>query len=265
MKLFGMMAFVFLAFSAAEAAPSASCQQLTTALDKKSAIDVRVVFGYKDARPARFVGDRHERVAFIEKLTSPCKGTDLACGFRRMHNNADLFTRAIGPFFNQQDVRVTVVNSSVGSDDAENLNDPFQKWKSAQAQKEFLNGLKEADIVLYNGHSRFGGGPDFVSPELKKDGSVKSAGYKSNRQGLNRMLTALEESRRPKAAKFSGLKVIGMYSCSSSQLFNKKIRRVSEAGLISSDVLMYYSDALTDSLSDLSALLNKRCPQALSF
>ena len=57
-----------------------------------------MVFGYKDSRPARFVGDRHERLALIQRLTSECSGSQQACGFERSPENSDLFIKSImGP------------------------------------------------------------------------------------------------------------------------------------------------------------------------
>lgn len=247
------------------AAEAPSCSALKSSLFSKSSIEVRMVFGYKDARPARFVGDRHERLAFIEKLTSPCSGENQACGFYRSIEDADLLTKPVEIDGRVRAVKLYVVNSSVGSDDEENLSDPFQDWKSNHAETAFLDGLRSSDVVFYNGHSRFGGGPDFTSPKLARDGSVSVSAYKNNRQGLTKLVRALEEGRKPKSKDYAGLKVLGLYSCTSSQHFNRRIRSSSEAGLISSNALMYYSDALDQSVAALNTLLQNRCPKSLHF
>jgi hypothetical protein len=160
---------------------------------------------------------------------------------------------------------LVVVNSSVGTDDEENSRDPFQRWKSAHAQAVFLEGLKSADVVFYNGHSRFGGGPDFRSPLLARDGTVDAASYKSRKAGIGRMISSLEESKSAKAGSFARLKLLGLFSCESSRHFNSKIRRLSEAGLISSPQLMYYSDALAQSLAALDDVLAGKCPRGVTF
>ena len=249
----------------APASESRSCSNLKSSLFDKPSVEIRMIFGYKDARPARFVGDRHERLAFIQKMTAPCKGEDQACGFFRSIEDADLLTKPLDIDGQIKVVRLYVVNSSVGSDDEENLKDPFQDWKSQHAETEFLEGLKKSDVVFYNGHSRFGGGPDFRSPKLAKDGTVSVSAYKNNRQGLTKLIRALEDGRKPKARDFASLKVLGLYSCTSSQHFNRRIRSSSEAGLISSNALMYYSDALDQSVTALNTLLQNRCPKSLQF
>lgn len=246
-----------------------SCETLQDALFAKDSLEVRVIFGYKDARPARYVGDRHEKAAFVERLTGPCRTESQACEFVQSATDSELFVKVLkvgqGAHQSSKEIRVYVVNSAVGSDDEENLDDPFQAWKSRHAQNSFLRGLEKADVVFYNGHSRFGGGPDFKSPTLAKDGSIDPRPYKKGRNGLNQLLTALEDSQKPKLPRYSGLKVLGLFSCSSSQHFNTQIKKVSDAALMSSTNLMYYTDALNQSLSALDTLLERRCPVSLTF
>jgi hypothetical protein len=249
----------------AHATPPPSCKLMQDSLYAKPVIEIRMIFGYKDARPARFVGDRHERATFVDEILAPCRGDEMACGFVRDESDADVFTKPVLINGNLKTARLIVVNSSVATDDNENMSDPFQRWKSAHAQSVFLDGLKDADVVFYNGHSRFGGGPDFRSPTLAKDGSVDAPSYKRRSSGLKKMITAFDESRSSKAAPFARLKILGLFSCDSSQHFNAKIRRVSAAGLISSPQLMYYSDALTQSRSALDDILTGRCPRNVIF
>lgn len=262
----------------ASAAPE-QCKAMEDALYSKSTLRVRMVFGYKDARPARFVGDRHERLAFIERVTSSCgvadsktellgtkkAGGSQICGFVRSHDNADLFMKKISIRGRERKVLLWVVNSSVGTDDQENATDPFQRWKSKYAELAFNSGLRDADVVMYDGHSRFGGGPDFASPRLADDGTVDPSSYQTERPGLTKMLSALKESVRPKAGPFSKLKMLGLFSCSSSQHFTQEIHEVSKAGIVASKVLMYYSDALAQSLSTLDDVLKARCPRSIGF
>src|SRR4051812_11465617 len=62
---------------------SEACRRRYLSFYEKPEIDVKIVFGYKDARPARFVADRYERAVFIQRLVRECKGENFACGFRR--------------------------------------------------------------------------------------------------------------------------------------------------------------------------------------
>lgn len=246
----------FVAVRTPAAAPQ--CSVMEKSLYSRDTLKVRMVFGYKDARPARFVGDRHERLAFIEKITTPCSSDkETRCGFARSHDNADLFLKKVKVKKRTHRVLLWVVNSSVGTDDQENRDDPFQRWKSKYAEEAFTTGLRDADVVLYDGHSRFGGGPDFAPPELGRGDVVDPAAYLSTRSGLTKMTKAMKGSKR--------LKMLGLFSCASSQHFNEEIRAVSKAGLVSSKVLMYYSDALAQSLSTLDDVLTGRCPRTISF
>lgn len=242
------------------------CSTMQEALYKKSTIRIRMVFGYKDARPARFVGDRHERLAFLERITSVCADEKSeSCGFARSHSNADLFMKKSIIKGKERKILLWVVNSSVGTDDQENQTDPFQRWKSKYAEQAFLSGLRDTDVVMYDGHSRFGGGPDFYSPKLASDGTVDPTSYQEDRPGLTKMMSSLKGSVRPKAGPFSKLKLLGLFSCSSSQHFTEDIHTVSKAGMVTSKVLMYYSDALEQSLATVNDVLLGRCPSGTTY
>ena len=236
------------------------CKEAYDRLYNKPKVDVRVVFGYKDARPARFVGDRHERLAFVQKITAKCEGPDdNACGFVRSSHNADLFEKSIRtPAGRKVTVELRVTHSSVGSDDASNRVDPFQSWQSVYARRTFLMGIESADVVLYNGHSRFGGGPDFDPPKLRKTQEINASYYKTKRPGLKETVAALKSRPKGRDPKKS-LKILGMFSCESSQHFTEEIQKRSATALITSKGLLYYADAFQNSLAALDSLLGSRC------
>jgi hypothetical protein len=236
------------------------CTETYRKLFAKPTVNIRIVFGYKDARPARFVGDRHERLAFVQRILRTCEGANQACGFNRDDDNADLFTKEIdGPDGRKVNVRLVVASSSIGSDDASNRQDAYQKWQSGYAERIFLTGIEKADIVFYNGHSRFGGGPDFEVPHLTEAGTVDVSYYRGRRPGFQKIREKLHE----RVAKGEdSLKLFGLFSCTSSQHFAEEIEAESKGtGLISSRSLIYYTDALDNSLSALSAVLEMRCPR----
>jgi hypothetical protein len=244
----------------AKAGATEACNKTYKAIFSKSTVKIRVVFGYKDARPARFVGDRHERVAFVQRLLEPCTGSDFACGFTRSPKNSDLFAKTVvGTDERSVQVRLWVVNSSVGSDDAANRDDPFQSWRSHYAAAAFYTGVSESDIVLYNGHSRFGGGPDFSPPRLAARDQIDAGYYIAERPGISKLLESLKKAQKSEGG--IQAKVLGLYSCSSSQHFTQEINQTANLRLLSSRKLVYYADALEDSLSDLSNILQVRCPR----
>lgn len=234
-----------------------ACRQTYFAFYRNPQVDIKVVFGYKDARPARFVADRYERMIFIQRLTQKCTGKNLACGFLRSAADADLLTKVIGgPDGKGRTIFLRAIPSSVGPDDEENKIDPFQKWRTRYANLAFLQGLTHADAVIYNGHSRGGGGPDFGPPRLGKDQDVDFGWYRKNEPGLVPIIRTLEGAP-------SQLKLLGLYSCASSKHFLDRVRKAKpDLGLITSPKLIYFSDALESSLESVSSLLAMKCEGA---
>lgn len=230
-------------------------------------LKILVAFGYKDARPARFVGDRYERALFVQRVLAPCEPGEHACGFERGEEDADLFTkRIVGADGRKKSVELRIVHSSVGPDDQENRIDPHQLWRSDYARELFLRAIRDSAAVFYNGHSRAGGGPDFHPPELGWGQHVRYDLYRSRAQGLKEMTVAISDSK-------AAVKMMGMFSCASSQHFSGEIlkawgasrssqtssKTTKELGWISSSQLLYFADALESSLQALSALLGMKC------
>jgi hypothetical protein len=236
---------------------SPACLAAYENLYRNDSLEIHVAFGYKDARPARFVGDRYERIVFIQHLSAPCHDDDFACGFHRDGDDADLLSKEIiGPDGNPRTVNIRITNSSVGPDDNENRENLFQRWQSRHSQKNFLQGLRSADVVFYNGHSRDGGGPDFSPPRLRSNDHVDYAWYIRNKPGVQNMIEALRESdEAPKA--------LGLFSCVSDKHFARQIWQIAPAtALITSRKLLYYADAIASSLGALNAILGMWCEPA---
>jgi hypothetical protein len=234
-----------------------ACRQTYLGFYRNPEVDVKVVFGYKDARPARFVADRYERMIFIQRLTQKCTKKYFACGFTRSKSDADLLTRKLrGPDGKPRTIVLRAIPSSAGPDDEENRIDPFQKWRTRYANLAFLQGLSNADAVIYNGHSRAGGGPDFSPPRLAKNRDVDFAWYRKNEPGFTPIIATLEGAP-------SKLKLLGLYSCASSKHFLDRVRKVKpDLGLITSPKLIYFSDALESSIESISSLLAMKCEGA---
>jgi hypothetical protein len=219
------------------------------------ALEFRIVFGYKDARPARFVADRYERMMLVERLVADCKGTDTVCGFHRDEKETDLFTKQMtGPDGKPRAVHLRVASASAGADDVENRTDPFQENQSRFAEALYLEGLEHADVVLYNGHSRDGGGPDFRPPRLR-DGHVDYGWYRSEMSGIGLTLDRLRIARGPPP-----LELLGILSCASTKHFLDKIHAVRPGlALLTSPKLLYFSDAFESTVASLGSVLRMRC------
>ena len=168
-----------------------------TQIESKN-FDVRVFFGYKDTRPARFVADRYEAAVFSEILTMSCANGREDCDFKKVdtdHYEGILLTKAINSHNKKQTtVNVRIWTSSVGADDSENRKNPFQKWRSEYVKDQFIHALKKADVIFYNGHSRAGGGPDFSAPLLTSKNHVNYLNYQKNKPGFQLITKTLAQS-----------------------------------------------------------------------
>jgi hypothetical protein len=224
------------------------CRQAYLGLYAKDSLDFRMVFGYKDARPARLVGDRYERNAVISRV--------LAMGFVRDPADDDRFrTELLGPDGKKKTIELRLLASSAGPDDAVNRRDPFQTWKSKEAEHAFYEGLGKADLVFYNGHSRTGGGPDFAPPRLSADQHVDYGWYQKNRPGFQKMVAALHGAR-------PGGRLLGLFSCVSDRHFSRGILEANAGtALLATETLLYFSDSLDASVEALEDVLKMKCRQ----
>lgn len=229
------------------AKPTSACEKDYSEFYKNDVLDFRIVFGYKDARPARYVGDRYERAYLIQKL--------LNFGFERVVNSEEDFSYSfLGPNRRPKKIKLKLVASSAGPDDDENRKDPYQKWMTMHAQEVFLTGLRSSDLVFYYGHSRDGGGPDFAPPRLGARQHVDYGWYLKHSPGLKNMISGL------KANHGRVLPVLGLYSCVSDKLFAKQVLAVSpKTQLMLSKVLLYYIDALNGMMESLTDVIEMKC------
>lgn len=233
-----------------------ACRDAYEALYHDRRLQMVVVFGYKDARPSRFVGDRYERAAVAYHLASRCPKDYHACGFTRDPADGDLFRKQIrGPDGVARWVELKLIHASSGPDDDENRKDSYQQWMSRHAEGEFLRALQSADVVLYDGHSRDGGGPDFTFPRLRADGEPHYWWYTTHKPGLKKMSEALESTDTPP-------KLVGLFSCVSTGLFGKALAsRGKPIARVTSAELLYYADALTNLLGTVSSLAGMWCEE----
>lgn len=223
-----------------------ACASFYRRLHAHDILKILIAFGYKDARPRRFVGDRYESNNLIHILTGPCVSGNAACGFSRDPGDSELFRKGR--------VELRLTHSSIGPDDEENRRDPYQARQSSSNAANFSTAFQEYDVVFYNGHSRDGGGPDFSPPKLTKDGHTDYSFYRRNRPGSKALGIAL-------AAPDRRAQVFGIFSCSSSKHFSDEIhRKAPNLSTITTDRMLFYSDATDRLRIALSAIISERCP-----
>ncbi|HRO67672.1 MAG TPA: hypothetical protein PL182_08925, partial [Pseudobdellovibrionaceae bacterium] len=125
-----------------------------------------------------------------------------------------------------------------------------QKIRSERAEAVFLNSLKDSDLVVYVGHSRDGGGPDFKVPRL--NGSrVDYPYYRANRPGLKKLLSALKSGHR----RARGLAIL---SCDSTKFFRGPIQKAAP-GLTTMTIAgqVYSEDLLAEGLVAMDFFLRQ--------
>lgn len=223
--------------------------------EPRSRLDIRIAFGYKDTRPTRFVGDSYERLFIIKKLLSPCQHRlNQACGFTRDSTDSNRLEKTIYIPNSPRRLQtiITITASAAGPDDEDNRRNPYQKHLSYMAERNFINGLRQANAVIYIGHSRNGGGPSFSPPVLDQKNTVAYDWYQQQRPGLKQMLQALDSASPVKLH-------LALLSCASSKHFKKSIlTKAPEIQLSTVPQLIYFSEALDMTLKKISALIYER-------
>jgi len=237
------------------------CKKFYGNLLDDNRIDMLIVFGYKDSRPHRFVGDRHERLILVQNLMRDCTLEEpFLCGFSRSEDDANHFYRKLKWKISKRviNIQLDILDSSVGPDDQENRKDAYQQKKSQFTQSVFRNSFNQYEVVFYNGHSRAGGGPDFFPPTLQAVGdNIDFTFYKKYQPGFKDILDNLD--KKSKTISF------GLFSCASSKYFSKKIKEIkNDIVMFSSPYLLYYTDANENLYQAMRGVIAEDCTVKLN-
>lgn len=221
-------------------------------------LTIGIFLGYKDSRPARFVGDSIETFILIQKLTDPCIGQNQACGFKLNSVNPTRLIKKVEIDRIKFKTDITIWYSSLTLDDDLNRKLPEQKVHSAKVEAAFQEALKLNDMVFYNGHSRDGGGPDFFPPQLDSHHKTDYGWYKNREHGVKIMSDSLTESTQPL--------ILGLFSCASDKHFKSALFKNKKAlTLITSSHLLYYADALKNLYGGVHAAMHLLCKDQFNF
>ncbi len=177
--------------------------------------DIRVTIGYWDDNGKRPADTAHVSPYLRDKL--------FKMGFRSKSGLAEeygvkparfpweslfhVFEKDIG---GGRKVRVALISSSLGLNaDPESAK---QQAASDNARAFLIKGAQEAEIWMYTGHSREGGGPDTYPPVLLDNGYLNYAYYRKQKPGLKEIMdTFAEREEKPV--------LVGSMSCSSHRHF----------------------------------------------
>jgi len=230
-------------------------------------LKISLAFGYMDVsgNPEHYssensryrigqVLDPAAKRAFERVLVRPCMdlgiGESEVCGFRKRGGR---FTKRVRHGRVSTQVTVTLFNGARSESDSRNQGNARQLRQSEQARNQFHSALQTQDAVIYMGHARSGGGPDFFPPRYSHANHVNYPWYRSNRPGIGPMLSVLRSAAQPAP-------IIGLLACKSTGLFSRSVRSVAPRSLlITADHLFDYNEIIPTSFAVLEALLSKQC------
>lgn len=158
--------------------------------------DVRVTFGYDNWTDFKDPNDPGRAKAlsawlaahgFVQTGCSPDLAEEL--GVSADAQNLRIFE---GPGKDGQKIRVSLINSAASNSTAWNIGSGYARQQrcSAEALRFMQKSLESAEVSLYVGHSRDGGGPDTFPPQTVANypgdrQKVDFAYYRKARPGLN--------------------------------------------------------------------------------
>lgn len=237
-----------------------TCKDKWSDFYSKDKIDIRFSFGYTDRDDNSLVDDTIARQSMVDQITKPCESNNLvqACGFTRSPDDADLFERRVrGPNGKRHTLQVRLTSSSFSPSGKVNESLPMeQKEKTEQAASNFYSGLKEADMVVYIGHARDGGGPDFA-PAIRKNGKTDFAKYRAETPGMNRLTQELESG--------ANAKIIAFLACDSERWSDRLKRLAPKSGIVLSGTPnIPLEAALVQSYLLLDSVIWQRCEGAFN-
>jgi hypothetical protein len=257
---------------------SNQCQPLYNPLLKDGILDIRYAFGYFDdsenGLKKSYAGTNYgfspslDIVAFetlVKIATAPCRNRSMRlCDFQKnenSHSGKAVLEKTIRIQNQNTLVRLTITQASASEFFSKNTGPlrSSQKFLTEQSESNFFEGLKVADVVFYNGHSRNGGGPDFNPPDLTSSHKVNYKGfYEVQKPGLRRTLESL--SQNPNSAF-----ILGLFSCYSRLHFQKVLFSANpDQRLILSSESIDYFQTLKASVGYLEGILRGDCGQSLA-
>jgi hypothetical protein len=243
-----------------------TCHSQIANLARDGEIRITVALGYMDVslgQEADFSSDSYYQIGHVldhdakkgleYALTERCLSPNhFACGFRK---SRDIYTKQIHDRWSGQrkTVRIELLSPSVSVINTDNSGPLLsqQNRSSQDTESRYLSAFRTSDAVLYLGHARSGGGPDFFPPQLLANGKVDYSYYKQNQPGLRKMLSAVTNGQTP---------IVGVFACKSTGLFSASIKRQSpESIVITADELFNYNNILPTAYSTIEAIVGQRC------
>jgi hypothetical protein len=225
---------------------ASSCPSEHKRLNSVSSLKMSLYYGYEDYESA--TADGVHSAAMVYALKAPCAPNVQACGFRQVAKTANMtrLSKKVGSRL----VTLSIYHTSITSNNEANTGElkAQQDARGAQMRAQFNSDLINNDVVFYAGHSRYGSGLGFDSPDMAKD-----VGNFVFRFPLRPMADALRV--RP-----SRLKVLGLFACKA----NSHYRYVVEGANPNTNLILSHDDIESDEgeqqqLGAINSILTNKC------
>lgn len=243
---------------------------------EKGVIDIRYAFGYFDLSEGKEEIWQDQNYGYSPSLdigfynglrkvllnACPKDSNLVLCGFTDVGpetQGKSILEKKIKVYGKDVKVRITMTQGSASESYEDNRGrlSRLQEDLTRQSEENFFDSIGEADIVIYNGHSRDGGGPDFAPPILDRHMHTNYPLYRARKPGFKKLLEALR--RHPKNDT-----VLALLSCDSKDHFRRLINQInSKQRLIMTEEILTNVDVLKSSVGYLDGILKGKCGQAL--
>lgn len=235
------------------------CQSRYRNLYKDGTLNVALGFGYWDSSPRELVFDQWIANGLRIILQEPCSAGKRVCGFKR---TGDVFTKTVrGPDGKPNKLTVSFTQGSLSADNVKNTttHKAQQKEKCEAATAKYFGEISRgAEVVMFIGHARKGGGPDFCPPVRKADNHTNYSWYQTNRYGFKSFLSSLRDAR----AIGKPAEIVAMYSCYSKRLFLPELSRQNPGtGFILTEIAIETREAVKSIVSTLDSIIAMKCSQ----
>jgi hypothetical protein len=193
-------------------------------------------------------------------LTQKCHGALQFCGFEE--RSPGVFMKDIrSPEGARIHAQVELRSPSLSTSHAQNVG-PLkaeQDAHSAEVTKWFFGSIDGADMVVYNGHARKGGGPDFSPPRLLSNSHVNYDWYGRKTPGLNNLTSALSAAQSKPAA-------VLLMACNSVLLFEKQVAAASPKSAFAGITLVPKSGTVPvkGTISGIDSYLKMQCQSGVT-
>lgn len=237
------------------------CRNFLLPLQKKSKITIGYFVGYDNSHRDQ-VMDNFEKKGFMAFLLSPCRSKEMKiCNFIPVPGKPDTYSKIIKNLIGDPlEIEILIQDSSFTSSNSANIQSRDQYVKSGVTRRSFMKSLAEKDVIIYSGHSRYGGGPDFFPVSYDINGEENNSNYyRRHRSGLTDLITGLEQRVKNKIQPPA---VLMMSSCDSKAHFSSSLnnKTFSPYSTILTTSAIYSIQAIPPIVGLLGLILNQTCP-----